>query len=67
MKAEPQDQSEQLNRQPNVDLKAVCRSLLQIIARFEEKSYTGENIRQTVEVVLDDQANPASETSTTQG
>jgi len=57
-----QTHSEQL-----VNLETVYRSLLKIVARFEESTYTDAQLRQTTERELDDLADPASEISTTQG
>ena len=50
-----------------IDLVAVYRQLIRIVARLESTPYTDENKRQTNEVELDDLANPASESDTSQG
>jgi len=50
-----------------IDLVAVYRQLIRIVARLESTPYTDENKRQTDEVELDDLANPASESDTSQG
>lgn len=50
-----------------VNLEIVYRSLLNIIARLDEKQYTHGMLRQTTERELDDLADPASGISTTQG
>jgi hypothetical protein len=50
-----------------VNLEMVYRSLLNIVARLDEKQYTQGMLRQTTEVVLDDLADPASATNTSQG
>jgi hypothetical protein len=57
----------QLNTGQDVNLETVYRSLLNIIARLEEKQYTQSVLRQTTEVVLDDLADPASAANTSQG
>jgi hypothetical protein len=49
--------------QLGIDLKSVCRSLLKIVARFEETQYTEVTLRQTAERELDDLADPASGTA----
>ena len=67
LKVKIQEQNEQLNTQSGVDLKSVCRSLMKIVARLEENQYTEGTLRQTAEQELDDLANPASGTSTSQG
>jgi len=67
LKVKTQEQNEQLNIQPGIDLKSVCRSLLKIIARLEGNEYTESMLRQTAEQELDDLANPASAGHTTQG
>lgn len=51
----------------SVNLEMVYRSLLRIIARLDETQYTEGMLRQTTEVVLDDLADPASDTNTSQG
>lgn len=50
-----------------VNLETVYRSLLNIIAHLDETQYTQGMLRQTTEQELDDLADPASETSTSQG
>jgi len=50
-----------------IDLVAVYRQLIRIVARLESTPYTDENKRQTNEVELDDLANPASDNDTSQG
>jgi len=45
----------------------VCRHILRIVARLESKPYTESTLCQTVELELDDPANPASDLDTTQG
>lgn len=67
MKAETHENGSQSNSFSGVDLKAVCRSLLKIVARLEENQYTEDTLRQTAELELDDLADPASETDTSQG
>jgi hypothetical protein len=58
-------------RQPHggqsVNLEMVYRSLLRIIACLDETQYTQGMLRQTTEVELDDLADPASDTNTSQG
>jgi hypothetical protein len=51
----------------NIDLVGVCRQIIRIIARLETTPYTEAIERQTVEVALDDPADPASEIDTPQG
>jgi hypothetical protein len=67
LKAETHSSGSQSNGSSGVDLKAVCRSLLKIVARLEENQYTEETLRQTAERELDDLADPASEITTSQG
>lgn len=67
LKVKTQEQNEQLNMQPGIDLKSVCRSLLKIVARLEENQYTEGMLRQTAEQELDDLANPAGAGHTSQG
>ena len=50
-----------------IDLVAVYRQLIRIVARLESTPYTDENKRQTNEVELDDLANPASDEDKSQG
>jgi hypothetical protein len=50
-----------------VNLETVCRSLLRIIARLDEKQYTQGMLCQTNEQELDDLADPASAVNTSQG
>jgi len=65
--AELQENSNQLNSEPSVNLEMIYRSLLRIVARFDESTYTDSQLRQTAEVVLDDLADPASAENTSQG
>ena len=67
MTAELQENSNQLNSEPSVNLEMIYRSLLRIVARFDESTYTDSQLRQTAEVVLDDLADPASAENTSQG
>jgi hypothetical protein len=67
LKAESREQADQLNNQPGVNLETVYRSLLKIVARWNETPYTEERLRQTAEWGLDDLADPASELDTSQG
>jgi hypothetical protein len=62
-----QAETPQLNTRQGVNLETVYRSLLNIVARLDERQYTEGNIRQTAERELDDLANPASEAATSQG
>lgn len=50
-----------------IDLVAVCRQILRIVARLETPSYTDDSERQTVERQPDDLADPASADTTAQG
>jgi len=50
-----------------IDLVAVYRQLIRIVACLESTPYTDENKRQTDEVELDDLADPASDLNTSQG
>ena len=50
-----------------IDLVAVYRQLIRIVARLESTPYTESIQRQTDEVELDDLANPASDNDTSQG
>jgi hypothetical protein len=50
-----------------VNLETVYRSLLNIVARLDETQYTQGMLRQTTERELDDLADPASATNTSQG
>ena len=50
-----------------IDLVAVYRQIMRIVARLESTPYTDENKRQTDELELDDLADPASELVTPQG
>lgn len=50
-----------------INLVAVCRQILRIVARLETTPYTDSIERQTVEFPLDDPADPASEDDTPQG
>jgi len=65
--AELQENDNQLKSEPSVNLDMVYRSLLRIVARFGESTYTDSQLRQTTEVELDDLADPASATNTSQG
>jgi hypothetical protein len=58
-----------LNNEQGMNLESVYRSLLRIVARLDENEYTEGNslLRQTTEVVLDDLADPASASDTSQG
>ena len=67
MTAELQENSNQLNSEPSVNLEMIYRSLLRIVARFDESTYTDTQLRQTTEVELDDLADPASAENTSQG
>lgn len=63
------------DEQPNIaenggiNLLSLYRSMLRIVARLDENEYTEDNslLRQTTEVVLDDLADPASVSGTSQG
>jgi len=57
----------QTNSEQRVNLETVYRSLLKIVARFEESTYTDSQLRQTTERELDDLADPASAEDTSQG
>lgn len=50
-----------------INLVNVCRQIMRIVARLETQSYTDDIERQTDEWGLDDLADPASDTNTTQG
>jgi hypothetical protein len=50
-----------------INLVAVCRQILRIVARLEGKPYTETHERRTVERELDDPADPASDGVTAQG
>ncbi len=50
-----------------INLVAVCRQIMRIVARLETTSYTDSTDRQTVERKLDDPADPASDVTTPQG
>jgi len=65
--AETQETQTQSNSEQRVNLETVYRSLLKIVARFEESTYTDIQLRQTTERELDDLADPASEKDTSQG
>ncbi|MBE2272485.1 MAG: hypothetical protein IAE80_29895 [Anaerolinea sp.] len=67
MKAESREQDDQLNSQPSVNLETIYRSLLKIVARWNETPYTEDRLRQTAERQPDDLADPASESTTSQG
>ena len=51
----------------SIDMVAVYRQIMRIVACLESSPYTDENKRQTDEVELDDLADPASELDTPQG
>jgi len=57
----------QTHSEQRVNLETVYRSLLKIVARFEESTYTDTQLRQTTERELDDLADPASAEDTSQG
>ena len=59
--------TQQLNTNEGVNLEIVYHSLLKIIAHLDEKQYTETMLRQNAERKLDDLADPASDTNTTQG
>jgi len=65
--AETRETPIQPNSEQRVNLETVYRSLLKIVARFEETTYTDSQLRQTTEVELDDLADPASANDTSQG
>jgi len=65
--AEKREIPTQTNNEQRVNLETVYRSLLKIVARFEESTYTDSQLRQTAEVVLDDLADSASANDTSQG
>jgi hypothetical protein len=71
LKAKPiaHEATPQLNNEQGLNLESVYRSLLRIVARLDENEYTEDNslLRQTTEVVLDDLADPASASDTSQG
>jgi len=67
LKLPTQSKTQQLNTNEGVNLEIVYRSLLKIIAHLDEKQYTENMLCQTIEMVLDDPAIPASDTNTTQG
>jgi len=65
--ADARETKTQTKSKQRVNLEMVYRSLLKIVARFEESTYTDTQLRQTTEVELDDLADPASEKDTSQG
>jgi len=65
--ADARETKTQTKSEQRVNLEMVYRSLLKIVARFEESTYTDTQLRQTTEVELDDLADPASEKDTSQG
>jgi hypothetical protein len=65
--ADKQETQIQTNSEQRVHLEMVYRSLLKIVARFEESTYTDTQLRQTTERELDDLADPASAIDTSQG
>jgi len=65
--AETRETPIQPNSEQRVNLETVYRSLLKIVARFEETTYADSQLRQTTEVELDDLADPASANDTSQG
>jgi len=65
--AETRETQTQTNSEQRVNLETVYRSLLKIVARFEESTYTDTQLRQTTERELDDLADPASAEDTSQG
>lgn len=69
MESEPPVRNEQtqLNTRQGVSLEIVYRSLLNIVARLDERQYTEGTLRQTAERQLDDLADPASELNTSPG
>ena len=67
LKAESREQADQLNSQPGVNLEMIYRSLLKIVARWNETPYTEDRLRQTAERQPDDLADPASDEATSQG
>ncbi|MCK6580924.1 MAG: hypothetical protein L6Q98_22765 [Anaerolineae bacterium] len=67
MTAETHETPTQTKSEQRVNLETVYRSLLKIVARFEESTYTDTQLRQTTERELDDLADPASAVNTSQG
>ena len=67
LKVESREQDNQLNSQLGVNLETIYRSLLKIVARWNETPYTEDRLRQTAERQPDDLADPASEATTSQG
>jgi len=65
--AETRETQIQTKSEQRIHLETVYRSLLKIVARFEESTYTDTQLRQTTEVELDDLADPASAANTSQG
>lgn len=50
-----------------IDMVAVYRSLLRVVAQLEEQGYTEDSLRQAAVPKHDDLPNPASDESTRQG
>jgi hypothetical protein len=65
--AETREASPKLNSEQRGDLETIYRSLLKIVARLETASYTADIDRQTVGLPSDDPADPASDSTTSQG
>ena len=75
----PNEANHQSDQQQGINLEIVYRSLLrivscldshqsrQVVAHEAESQYTQGMLRQTTERELDDLANPASDTNTSQG
>ena len=60
---------QQNNEKEGINLVAVYRTLLRIVAKLEKSEYTENNsfLRQTAERELDELANPASDVNTPPG
>ena len=67
MKPTTLEPNPQLNRQSAESLEMIYRSLLRIVAQLPETQYTQGTLRQTTEMELDDLADPASASNTSQG
>jgi hypothetical protein len=65
--SETREKENQPRSEQRENLEKVYRSLLKIVARFEESTYTDSQVRQTTEQQLDDLADPASGLNTSQG
>jgi len=65
--SETREKEIQPHSEQRINLETVYRSLLKIVARFEESTYTDTQLRQTTERELDDLADPASDNDTSQG